>query len=107
MPTAWPPPNLPQFPPIRAATVDALIDALLFAGWTDRNPTPQERTLYGLDAVRCDLGHPAVWRMAIEPGGQAYPCGACNTNHDAQAGEKSRALFLPYDPWYQNTYRRP
>lgn len=106
MPTNWPPANAPAFPPISAESVDALIDTLRANGWSDRAPTNQERTLYAFDSVRCDLGHPAVFRMAVDPGGQAYPAGACNQNHDAAAGEKSRALFLPYDPWYVNTYTR-
>jgi hypothetical protein len=102
MPVNWPPPNAPQWPQGTEGTdLDNFIVALRVAGWTEAAPTNQERTAY-FNEARCDSGHPVVGRMIISPEGVRHPAAACNTNHGLTI--RSRALFLPWFPFYLNTF---
>lgn len=103
MPLNWPPVGN-VVPPFSASDWDALLslaEELIEAGWTHRAPTGGENASIFNDA-RCDLGHIVTGRVLVSPGGQAYYFAACNTNHHEQVGQKSRAILLPWPPFYYN-----
>lgn len=99
MPTNWPPPTAPAWPPLEigaswfsTATLSVLVATLQELGFTHEAPTPDENNEY-FKQVKCDEGHPCAGRMLISPSGTRYPIAYCT-------GAAHKDILVLWPPYY-------